>query len=152
MSKDIMSSYKLCAEYKGRKRKKKENNSPIYLARVRLDSEKLMATVYVTQIPVRRDQLTGASVPAMNISPANEHGGIVVMMPPRAAFIDSTELMKQLRVHLDRYSLPDRDCLLPIGDPVIMAAACAILGERGGFNVLKWDKNMGRYLSILIAP
>lgn len=111
-----------------------------------------MSKVYVTQIPVRRDPSTGASAPAMNITPASAFGSIIVMMPPRAAFIDTAELITQLRAHLDSYSLPDKDCLLPIGDPVIMAAACAILGERGGFNVLKWDKNMGRYLSVLIAP
>ena len=36
---------------------------------------------------------------------------------------------------------------MAMGDPAIIAVACAILGKQSGrFTVLKWDKNVGRYL------
>lgn len=105
-----------------------------------------MATVYCTQLPHRRDGATGALVPTYNISPAHEHGTVEMLFPAQAPFQSSVPLLKQLRLLLAHYDLAKGDCLLPLGDVVICAAAAAVLAERGPFAVLKWDRNMGRYV------
>lgn len=103
--------------------------------------------VYITQIPHRRDAETRAFVPAINIAPAAEHGELIVMMPPRAPFHATSDLVRQLREHLKDYDYEAGDCLVAMGDPAIIAVACAVLGkERGRFTILKWDRNVSRYL------
>lgn len=103
--------------------------------------------VYITQVPHRRDPETRAFVPSVNIAPAAEHGELVVMMPPRAAFHATSDLVKQLREHLQNYDYEAGDSLVAMGDPAVIAVACAILGKyQGRFTVLKWDRNVGRYL------
>jgi len=103
--------------------------------------------VYITQIPHRRDPETRAFVPSINIAPAAEHGELVVMMPPRAPFHATSDLVRQLREHLKNYDCEAGDCLIAMGDPAVIAVACAILGKDvGQFTILKWDRNVGRYL------
>lgn len=104
-----------------------------------------MPKVYVTQIPHRKDSETGAFVPTVNLSPAHEHGEVVVCMPPRAAFFATQDLVKQLSEKLCDYNYEAGDCLVALGDPAVIAVACAILGRMGKFTVLKWDKQLGRY-------
>ena len=111
-----------------------------------------MPKVYITQVPHRRDPETRAFVPAVNIAPASEHGELVVMMPPRAAFHATADLVRQLREHLKDYDQEAGDCIVALGDPAIIAVACAILGKmHGRFTVLKWDRNVGRYLPALVS-
>lgn len=106
-----------------------------------------MARVFITQIPHRRDRETGAFVPSVNISPAAEHGELVVMMPPRAAFHATADLVDQLESYLDDYDYEAGDSIVALGDPAIIAVAFAILGKQhGSFVVLKWDRNVGRYI------
>ena len=103
--------------------------------------------VFVTQVPTRRDSATDSFVPTVNINPAAEHGEIVVMMPPRAAFYATDDLVRQLREHLKDYDFERGDSIVPLGDPAIMAAAFALLGSmKGKFIVLKWDRQIGRYV------
>lgn len=103
--------------------------------------------VFITQVPHRRDSDTGAFVPSVNIAPAAEHGELVVMMPPRASFFATGDLVKQLREHLNDYDYEAGDSIVALGDPTVIAVAFAILGElHGRFIVLKWDRNIGRYL------
>ena len=106
-----------------------------------------MPKVFVTQVPHRRDPDTNAFVPSVNLTPACEHGELVVMMAPRAAFFATNDLVKQLREHLYHYDYEAGDSIIALGDPSVIAVAFAILGkDKGKFIVLKWDKNVGRYL------
>lgn len=110
-----------------------------------------MPRVFITQVPHRRDKETGALVPAVNIGPAQEHGDVVVMMPPQAAFYATADLVDQLANHLSSYSYEDGDIIVALGDPAVMAAAFAYLGARfGKFKLGKWDKQMGKYLTATI--
>lgn len=103
--------------------------------------------VYVTQIPHRRDAETGTFVPTVNIAPATEHGEVKVIMPPRASFFATAELTRQLRDALRDYDAEAGDSIVVLGDPAVIAVACAILGkEHGNFIILKWDRNIGRYI------
>lgn len=110
-----------------------------------------MAKVYITQVPHKRDEETRAFVPAFNIAPASEHGDLVIMMPPRATFHATAELVSQLREHLKHYDFDGGDSIVALGDPSIIAAAAAILGRTvGKFRLLKWDRNIGRYIAAII--
>lgn len=106
-----------------------------------------MSKVFITQVPSRRDSETGALVPTCNISPAVEHGEVVIMMPPDASFFATAELVKQLEYHLRYYDFEGGDALVALGDPAIIAAASAILGKmHGSFRLLKWDRMVKRYV------
>lgn len=108
-------------------------------------------TVYITQVPHRKDAESGAFVPAVNITPAEEHGGLVVMMPPRAPFYATADLVRQLREHLKNYDYEAGDSLVALGDPAIIAAASMLLGSMfGKMRILRWDRNLGRYISASI--
>lgn len=110
-------------------------------------SKEKRPTVFITQVPHRHDKETGAFVPAHNISPADEHGEVKVMMPSRASFFATADLVSQLREHLVNYDYKAGDSIVFLGDPSIVAVAAALLGRiHGSFIVLKWDRNVGRYL------
>ncbi len=110
-----------------------------------------MARVFVTQLPNRFDSATRALVPSVNIAPATEFGEIVVMFPPRAPFFHTSELLKQLALHLENYDFDGGDCIVLLGDTTLMAAASAYLGKRfGKFKLLRWDRNLGRYTPIVV--
>jgi len=109
-----------------------------------------MPKVFVTQIPHRRDPDTKAFVPSVNVSTASEFGEVTVMMPPRASFFATADLVKQLSDQLSDYDCEAGDCIIAMGDPVVMATAFAILGRKGAFTVLRWDRNMGRYAPVRV--
>jgi hypothetical protein len=113
----------------------------------RENSEMKNPKVYITQIPHRRDPETNAFVPSVNTAPAAEHGEVIVMMPPRTSFHATADLVRQMKEHLKNYDYEAGDCLVAMGDPSVIAVASAILGKmHGRFVVLKWDRNVGRYL------
>ena len=110
-----------------------------------------MPKVFITQVPNRRDKETGALVPAVNIGPAQDHGGVVVMMPPQTSFYATSDLMQQIANHLDTYDFDEGDSVVALGDPTVIGAACAYLGKkRSKFTVLKWDRQLGKYLRSVI--
>lgn len=110
------------------------------------------AMVWVTQVPNRRDPATQAMVPAVNISPASEHGEIRILMPANASFFATGDLITQLRAGLRDYNFERGDSVIALGDPAIIAVVGAILGERTRrFSVLRWDKQIGRYVKIKVA-
>lgn len=103
--------------------------------------------VYVTQIPNRKDKATGAIIPAVDISAAVEHGEVVIMLPPKANFFATADLIKQLREFLNEYDYENGDSLLFIGDPAIIVAAAMLLGKMYGHAIiLKWDRHVMRYV------
>ena len=108
--------------------------------------------VFVTQIPHKKDVVTGSFLPSINISTANEHGEILVMMPPRTSFHSSDILSKQIREHLENYSFENGDSIIAMGDPMVTAVTLAIMGQMyRRFTILKWDKNLGRYITSRIV-
>lgn len=111
-----------------------------------------MPKVYVTQVPHLRDRATQALVPVFNITPAQEHGELVTMMPPGAAFFNTAELVRQLAERLFPYDYEAGDSVLLLGDTTIVAATVAVVSKRNHkFAVLRWDRNLGRYTRVVIT-
>lgn len=108
-----------------------------------------MPTVFVSQLPHKKDPATGMWVPGYNIDPASAHGTVKILLPPRAPFTTSAQLVPQLG-ELDRYSFRKGDHLLLLGDPVITATVVAMVARKGAFRVLRWDRNIGQYVSVVI--
>lgn len=109
-----------------------------------------MPIVYVSQLPHKLDPLTGTYVPAYKIDPAYEHGTVQILVPPRAPFTHASQLVPQLGA-LANYNFTAGDCLLLLGDPVVIATIVALVALKGEFRVLRWDRNMGRYVPIIIT-
>ena len=111
-----------------------------------------MPKVFVTQIPTRRDEQTKQYAPTVNIAPAAEHGEIVIMLPPGSSIYATQDVIDSLHAHLRLYNFRDGDSIVALGDPAIIAAACAYLGKHHGtFVLLKWDRQIGRYIPTKIA-
>ncbi len=110
-----------------------------------------MKKVYVTQIPHRFDRDTRKFTPSVNISSAEEHGEVVVMLEPTASFHATEDITRQLRDKLKDYDYEAGDSIVFLGDPAIIALACAILSHKfGRFTLLKWDRSLMRYLAARI--
>jgi len=108
-----------------------------------------MSKVYVTQLPTRREN--NGWVPTVDITPAREFGEIVYLMPPGMNFPDAEMVESQLESSLAHFAA--EDFLLPMGDPIVMVVAAALLGaERVPFKVLKWDRITKRYQVYTLTP
>lgn len=104
-------------------------------------------TVYVSQIPSR---LEGSVwIPTVEISAAKEFGPVRVLVPSGLNYTEMpTSLTDALRPLL-KFE-PQRDQLLPMGDPLVMAACAAVLGRHGSFSILKWDRHARKYFSYTV--
>lgn len=108
-----------------------------------------MPKVFFTQIPHRRQD--GKLIPAFNVSSAGQFGEIVTIMPPQTAFTNTKILAKQVDEEISEYSYEDGDVIVLLGDPVVIATTIAVLSRYCSiFAILKWDKNLGRYLKTVV--
>lgn len=108
-----------------------------------------MPRVFITQLPSRMEG--GAWVPTVDIAPAREHGEPVFLVPPGMNQPTMDGVVEQLRRKLNDFT--QADFILPMGDPVLMVTAAAILGARFNyFNMLKWDRHARRYFVYAIDP
>jgi hypothetical protein len=105
--------------------------------------------VFVTQVPSRRDHGSGLWVPTVNISPAEQYGEVVTLLPPGSQFFAAAEMTRLIKQRLHDLDYQSGDYLLPMGNPVIMAVASAVAARRtnGCLNVLVWDKQTSSYVS-----
>lgn len=106
-------------------------------------------TVYVVQQPVRKDLKSGQLVPSMDLTPALEYGELVSLLAPGQVALLPAQMLGALRHGLKDFT--DDDYLLPVGDPVAIAAASIVAAEfnRGRVKVLRWD---GRARAYMVIP
>lgn len=108
-----------------------------------------MPTVFVSQLPHKKDPITGIYVPGYNIDPATAHGAIRILVPPKAPYTDSDQLMPQLAKTFD-YNFQKGDSLLLLGDPVVTAMIVLMAGKKGPVRILRWDRNIGAYTPVVV--
>jgi hypothetical protein len=106
--------------------------------------------VYVTQNPMRRDQASGELVHSFDLTSARHYGEIHVLLPAGPPMITTAPAVEQLRRRLGAFT--DRDHLLCLGDPVIIAMASAMVAELndGVIPLLVWDRRVKAYNSIVV--
>ena len=86
-----------------------------------------------------------------NIRSAEKFGDLKVLLPDnRQIVLSSGPLTFKLRHELKDFN--DKDYLLLMGDPAIIAVAGAVASEMNGgkFKVLKWDRDEKKYYDIEI--
>ena len=86
-----------------------------------------------------------------NIRSAEKFGDLKVVLPDnRQIVLSSGPLTFKLRHELKDFN--DKDYLLLMGDPAIIAVAGAVVSDinNGRFKVLKWDRDEKKYYDIEI--
>ena len=108
-----------------------------------------MKRVFITQSPMRRN-LNGELVHMYDLTPARVYGNLEILLPAGPVVIDTESASKTLRQRLGGFT-PD-DHLLCLGDPVIIAAASAMVADINGgiIPLLVWDRQQRLYLSVRI--
>lgn len=100
-------------------------------------------TVYAVQNTLTRDT-NGDLVPKHDLSPAAEHGPVVVLLGPSAAPW-SQEVTREMARKLEGFT--EQDYLLPVGNPILIGVAYALAAEQSGgrVKVLQWDGRRRAY-------
>jgi hypothetical protein len=107
-----------------------------------------MSTVFVIQNQHRWDKDKSTFVPKFDFSSAVGYGQLSYLLTPTAAPFNSGPVIDELREKLSFFG--DDDCLLLIGNPVLIGCAVAIAAQsnRGKVKVLQWSGTDRRYVKI----
>lgn len=106
-------------------------------------------TVFVVTEPITYKE--GNLVPLFDISPAMKYGDIEILTKHNQDMaVSSMSMIPVLRQKLSKFN--DEDYILPVGDPVTIAAVAAIAADMNGgyFKMLKWHKGQRKYVVIEI--
>ena len=100
-------------------------------------------TVYVTQEPQAR-----GGRPTMDLSPAQEYGEMVFLLPPGPVALSPAPMVRDLRRALAGFT--SEDYLLALGDPVAIGIATSVASDMSGglVRMLRWDRRDHRYVEI----
>lgn len=101
--------------------------------------------VFIVQRPTQRDPGTGAVVPSMDLSPANEWGEVVFLLRDNENPFNNVQstVLEIERVMDDRGYDPEGrgDWILLVGNPILIGLVSAV---AAGFNVrlrlLQWSR------------
>lgn len=107
-----------------------------------------MGKVFVVTEPITyRD---GIPQPLFDISPALEYGELEILTKHNNNMFASVPMVRYFREKLKDFC--DEDYILPVGDPVTIAAVAAVAADinKGYFKILKWDKKQRKYLVVEI--
>jgi hypothetical protein len=93
----------------------------------------------------------------VNISPALEFGSLLFMIGPGEHALNPQRVLDTYRQCVHEHDFRAEDYVLLIGDPVLIGCAVAVIDQwmqhkhyETPLNVLKWDREMKRYLPIEI--
>jgi hypothetical protein len=105
-----------------------------------------MSTVYVVQQPAYYDKTRRGWVNKYDLSPAADHGELVFLLRPSNVPKDKLPSMVEL-LESSMASFSVYDHILPVGDPVAIAAAIMVASSKtnGVVSLLKWDRFDGAY-------
>jgi hypothetical protein len=106
--------------------------------------------VYVINVPKHNDPETGQWREAVNVQPAAEFGDLVFLTESGKLPVDPEPTLQQLRHKLR--NITPRDYLLLVGDPRAIAWAAAIAADvtGGTLNLLRWQRMLGRYVTVCV--
>ncbi len=107
-----------------------------------------MSKVYCVTDPIT--YRNSVPEPLFDISPAAKFGSIEILTKHNHSMISSVPMVRYLRDQLKDFN--DEDYILPVGDPVMIAAVAAVVSDmnNGYFKILKWDKKQRAYIPIEI--
>ena len=107
-----------------------------------------MSKVYCVTEPIT--YINGTPQPLFDISPALRYGELEILAKHNNSMFASVPMVRYFREKLKDFC--DDDYILPVGDPVTIAAVAAIAADmnKGYFKMLKWDKKQRQYLVVEI--
>lgn len=107
-----------------------------------------MSRVFVPQVPSRFDVSVQLWVPTVNLSPAEQYGEVVIMLPPDAARLHVAPLVTAMRERMEDFT--EQDYIVAVGDPSLIAAAAVIATHKahGKLRILKWDRMRAQYIPV----
>lgn len=107
--------------------------------------------VWVVQNQHRWDTASRTFVPKYDISPAREFGTLFDLLSPTAAPFNPEPIIAEL--HKKLHDFCDQDCLVAIGNPLLIGWATAIAAHYndGHVRVLQWSGKAQRYVAVEAA-
>lgn len=108
-----------------------------------------MSTAYIVQEPLKRDAASGALVPRINYRTLKPYGELRILFQwdelKDGDQPDARALCERLRDLLCNFS--DKDYIVPLGNPALIALAVMIAAEcnDGKVRMLDWIKEEKRY-------
>ena len=107
--------------------------------------------VFLPQIVERFDQVKGGMVPAFDFSAAAQFGQLHAILGPEDDVAFLARITTKIRKSLDDFT--DKDFLLAVGDPAVIAVCAGIILRRHKtLNLLKWDRKLRIYTHLEVTP
>lgn len=107
--------------------------------------------VYLIQRPAFYDRKRRGWVNKYDFSAAREFGEFVVLLSPGNIFGDRfDDSIDRLRKGLANYD-PEQDHILAAGDPVAIAAAVLLAGQKGAVSLLRYDRRDDKYIPHMVT-
>jgi hypothetical protein len=108
-------------------------------------------TVYVIQDVQRMDRETGLLSSKLDFGPAREFGELSFLLSPTAGPFNPDSIIDELHGKLCDFT--GADCLLLVGNPVLIGLAVSIAASynEGCVNLLQWSGSQRRYIMIHVA-
>ena len=107
----------------------------------------MSSRVFLVQRPSYYDKKAKGWVNKYDFSAAREFGDFVILLRPGNIFGERFEQsVVALKEGLKDYD-PDKDHILATGDPVGIAAAVMIAGQKGAVSLLRYDRRANQYMA-----
>jgi hypothetical protein len=106
--------------------------------------------VFVVQNQQKFDHSLGKLVPKFDLKPAEQHGELVYLLSPTAAPFSPDGPLSDIHSALHDYH-SERDCLLLIGNPVLIGFAVTIAADKsetGQVRLLQWSGKDRAYILV----
>lgn len=109
--------------------------------------------VFVVQRPAYFDHKRRGWVNKYDLTPAEEYGELVFLLPPGNIYKDHLG-RAQDGIQAKLQEMTPEDHLLAVGDPVAIAAAVLIAADvtGGPVSLLKFDRLSGKYEAYRVGP
>ena len=107
-----------------------------------------MPKVFIIQEPMKRG--VNGLEPLMDFRKVLEYGDPVVCLPPGKVSLSPGPTIDMLKDKLRNFT--DDDYMVSVGDPSAIFIAAMIVADinRGCCKLLKWDKDIKRYIEVKI--
>ncbi len=108
----------------------------------------MSSKVFVVQRQLRRDPTNGDLVPLYDLTPAEEFGELVYVLPPDASPHRPSQVLPLIRSCLS--NMTPKDYLLLIGNPCLIGWSTAVAARATGgqLTLLQWHNRSRCYIPV----
>ena len=108
----------------------------------------MTARVFMPQEPMK--MIDRVWVPSHDTRKLFDFGEVIVCAPPGRMIFSTAPIVMSMKEKLTDFT--DDDFIVGIGDPSLLGIICALAAHynRGKFKILKWDKEIKRYIPVQV--